>query len=488
LTPKEVITLATKKQIYDDNLARIEQQEKLYHYYQGNKNELESYLIDALSITYDIDDISEMQLNYVNIVKKLVNQIAVIYKKQPDRYLANEDGERNEDWTNYYLEMLPDDIENKDKTANRYGLLFDTVLTQVYFDNGIKYRVHPSQNINVKVDDEDTQKIKILMYDKYFNDELYTIVFTDTEHYKLDQDGNPVSFKGNENNKNSFGVIPFARWITGQFENLWGEGMTDAVNVNEQINFLLTKLVNRDIVLGTEGVTLAVNCGLKKKVIEEDGTTTSTLRKVRVGRKHPIVVENLKSDDQPARVEHIAFTSHIQEIKDTIDWYIKLIALTKGLNPNSFLAETQATSGYSKIIDSMEQLEFREDMLASARLYEQERFEITRKVNNYYAGTKEGTAAKLKAIPDNLELVVDFAEIEIPRTSQEIRDDRQFEFDKDLSTPKDWLKKNNPDLTDEEAEEKLIENKKFNDSLRKQTTLFESLINKNNGVKNDVNQ
>ncbi len=486
MTPKEIITLVTKKQIYDDNEARIEQQEKLYHYYQGNKNELESYLANALLKTYSQDDIDEMQLNYVNLTKKLVNQIAVIYKKQPQRYLANSEGTKDEDATKYYNEMLPDDIENKDKTANRYGLLFGTCLTQVYFDNGIKYRVHPSQNINVKVDDEDTQKIKVVMYDKVYDGEVYTIVFTDKLHFKLDQLGNSVSFGGNKNNVNPLGVIPFARYMTEQCENLWGEGMTDAVNVNEQINFLLTKLINRDIVLGTEGVTLAVNCGLRTKKVKDDGTAVEGVNKVRVGAKHPITVENAKADEQPPRIEHVAFTPHVEEIKNTIDWYIKLIALTKGLNPNSFLADVQATSGYSKIIDSLEQLEFREDGLASARAYEQERFEITRKVNNYYAGTAEGQKAKLKSIPEDLVLVVDFAEIEIPKTQDEIQKQREFELAHNLSTPIQWLMEDNPDLKEEEAIKKLQDNKSFNDTLKKQTTLFESLIN--NGVKQNAQQ
>jgi hypothetical protein len=484
MTPKEAVDLITAKNEYDNNKLRIKQQEKLYAYYQGNSAELRQYLTSALSLTYSNADIEEMQLNFINLTKKMVNQIAVLYKKQPDRYLADESGNKNEDWTNYYLYILPDDIENKDKTANRFGHLFGTSLTQVYFDNGIKYRVHPSQNLDVAVDDEDTQKIKAVKYDKYYGRELYTIIYTDENYFKLDQNGNATKIENNEGNENFFGVVPFARFMTEQSEDLWGEGMTDAVNVNEQINFLLTKLINRDIVLGTEGVTVAVNCGLKTKRTNNDGTTSTELAQVRVGAKHPITIENAKTDEVSPSVTHTAFTPHIQEIKDAIDWYIKLIALTKGLNPNSFLADVQATSGYSKIVDSLEQLEFREDYLASGRLYEQERFDITKAVNNYYATTTEGIAAGLKVIPDGLYLVTDFAEIEIPKTSQEIRDDRTFELENNLSTPVKWLMKDNPDLTKEEAEKQLQENKMYNDTLRKQTTLFESLINKNNGVKN----
>ena len=479
ITAKETTDLMWAEHLYKQNEARQIKQEKLYAYYNGDSDDLERYLSSALTITYLATDIVDMQFQYINILKKLVNQIAVIYKKQPTRYLAKADGNKDDAATEYFLSIMPDDIAIKDKTAQRYAKLFGTSPTQVYYDKvkkKIQFRVHPSWKVSVKVDDENEHQVIDLRYDKYYDDELYTVIWTPTQHFKVDQDGNPSYIKGNEKGINPFGLIPFAWFISEQSEDLWGEGMTDATNVNEQINFLLTKLINRDIIIGSEGTIVAVNCGFKNKKGEQ--------RFPRIGLKHPVTMDDIKSDDVTPTISHTSFEPLISDIKDTIDWYIKLLALTKGLNPNSFLADVQATSGYSKIVDSLEQIEFREDDIEAARLYEQERFNIIRTVNNYYAGTKEGNG--LKKIDEKLTLVVDFADIEVPKTPQEIREDRQFELDNNLSTPAQWLMQDNTDLDLEAAKKKIEENKVYNDSLKKQKSLLDSLINKNNGVQKNV--
>ncbi|MFA5772867.1 MAG: hypothetical protein WC974_09080 [Thermoplasmata archaeon] len=477
MTQQEILSLVWKKNVHDQDKIRKAEQEKNYYYYIGSKNELEGYLTNALSLTYSIDDITDMQLNYVNLTKKLVNQLTVIYKEKPDRYLVDAAGKKVEKQTEYYLSILPEDINLQDKTAHRYGKVFGTSLTQVYFKNGkIRYRVHASQNLDIKTDDEDTKELELVAYEKYYKDEIFTIIYTADEYFKVDANGNPQKDKENPKNQNPIGMLPFARFFTEQGEGFWGEGVTDVVNTNEQINFLLTKLINRDLIIGSEGTVLATNCGLRKKGLkpdDEDG-----VKKIKIGIKNPIVVETDRTDIPAPNIQHISFQPQILEIRNTIDWYIKLIALSRGLNPNSFLADVQATSGYSKIIDSLEQLEFRQEDLENARIFEQERFEITRAVNNYYAGTQEGRDAKLQMIPEDLTLVCDFAEIEVQKTPQEIRDDRLFAWENNLSTPAHALMEDNTDLDLETAQQQIEKNKLINDELKRKTTLFESVIQK----------
>ena len=74
------LDLAYKSHLYNQNQKRIEEQEKQYAYYSGDSDKIRTYLSKALEITYDSDDIEDMQLNYVNLTKKMIDQMAVVYR------------------------------------------------------------------------------------------------------------------------------------------------------------------------------------------------------------------------------------------------------------------------------------------------------------------------------------------------------------------------------------------------------------------------
>jgi hypothetical protein len=201
------------------------------------------------------------------------------------------------------------------------------------------------------------------------------------------------------------------------------------------------------------GTPFAINCGLTYKT--EAGTE---IKKVRVGAKHPIVVENAKSDDVTPSFEYKNANPLITEIKDTIDWMIKLIAITKGIDPNSFLQDVKATSGFSKVVDSLEEMEMRQDDIEPCRIYENERYMITQKVLevNKPKGYKE-----IKG-----DFICDFAEIVATKSLEEMIKESEFKLKNNLITPIDLLREQNPDLTDEQLEERYNENKEINDKLK----------------------
>lgn len=485
MTPEQMITLTTKEFLYNNDETRKEIHEKFYHYYKGNDAQIKEYLTSALSITYSADRIAQFQLNYINITNKLINQLAVIYKQPATRKLARLDSQGkyivDEKATEYLKKISPLDINTQDKTAHRFAKLFGSSFTQVLFKDGtIKYRIHPCYQLTIRCEEDDIEKMNLLMYDRECNKdgrpEITTVVWTEDNHYKLDELGNIEPIENNEANINPYGCIPFAKFILNHGEDIWGVGQGDAVNVNEQINFLLTKLINDDVVLGTAGTVLGVNLGLIKKGTV-DGVETG-VREIKIGVKNPITVENARSDGGilPPSLNHISFEPQIEAVKQTIDWYIKTIALTKGLNPNSFLADAQSTSGYSKIIDSLEQLEIRQDDLEACRVFEKERFEITRKVNNYFAGATEGREYKLQVIDEDLEMLIDFAEIEIPKTQDELWRDRENRIKYNMASPRDFIIEENPDEDEISAQGIIDENKIINESMQPKTE-GQSLLN-----------
>lgn len=446
-----------------ENLLRIQQQEKLYDYYISDELKILKRLNNVLAVTFDEDDIEEFQKEYVNITKKVINQLAIVYKEPAQRTLQSS-GKPDEKLTKYYSSILPANVNTTDKSAHRYSKLFNTSLTRVNFRNGrVVYDVLPSHLFDVITDDNDPYMLKQISYDKYIknadgDDELYTVFWTKDKHYMRQVlevgdkyiFGDEVPIGNNKEMINPYRVIPFAVMRMEMQGDFWGTGQCDLANVNEQLNFLLTDLTNGGIIMQSWGTPFLANTGLEEKN-----------KKVRFGPKHPIAVKQTNSEFPPV-FEYKNANPLISEVRATIDWKIKMIALTKGLNPNSFLADAKAASGYSKIIDSLEQLEIRRDDIEPCRIYEDERFNITRKVVNYHTEFQENG---LEKIPDDEYLAVDFAEINIPQTTDENIKENEFKLKNGLISVVDLMKKQNPDLTDEEIKEKIKRNMEVNKKI-----------------------
>lgn len=481
-----VLQLPYAKDKYDKGELRKKEQEKLFWYYSGDKHNILRCLDQTLSITYDLaDDVTEMQKQWVNITERIIDQLAVVYRDPAKRTLIK-NSKVDKEKTELYNSVLPSDLNTEDKYAHRLAKLQNTIFTQVIPDKRtkkIKYKTMPSHLIDVVYDDEGN--LIEFSYQKYFRvnnqDQWYKVVWTNEENFAYDGYGNPVNIPGRKDKTNPFGVIPFAKLQMKKCIDDWGEGASDVVNVNEQLNFLLTKLVNSDIVLGTEGTLLGINLQLDTK-----GKDDSGLKKIKVGRRHPIIVNTkgqlTQGEAQPS-LQHVSFDPHIAETMDFIDWYIKYIASLKGLNPSAILSLVKDTSDYQKLMDAVDQLEIRRDDIEPLRTYEKERFEITRKVVNAYTKIE---GFEFQEIPEDLELQVDFADVKIQETSTDKWLRREKEFNNNMSSPVDWMIEENPDLKPEDAKKKLEENRTINTTIgvAKQKSLVETLFNNNNGDQN----
>ena len=501
------LILAFHKDMYDKNKIRISEQRKQYVYYSGNSYEIERYLLAALDKTYAPKDINEMQLQFVNLTKKIINQMAVVYRDPAIRYLVFEEKnikiEKDEEGIEVevnkneekeiklsvgYNELLQSDVNIQDKRAHRLASLQNTILTMVSLNEKtgkIKYKTRPSHLYNIDTDN-DGRLIEV-SYSKYYIGESgeleeFRIFWTDDLMYMKDTSDNKMNLpkkddarKLRSGDKNPFGVIPFALLTMEESEDGWGEGKNDIINVNEQINFLLTKLVNRDIVLG-EGVFVGTNLELDKKGTESEGETD-----IRASVSHPITVDNVLVGMVQPTLQHVSVNPQIRDVRETIDWYVMYVAGLNGLRGADIISQIKDTSDYQKIMDAVDQMELRQDDIEALRNYERERYEITRAVNNSYVGTEIGNEFKLKDIPNGLVLRVDFADIVIHETPEDLRNQRDWELPHGLSTEIDWLRQDNPDLTEIEARKIIEKNKKFNQENSKPISRFEQLT-ANEGV------
>ncbi len=450
------------------NCKRIENQRWLYDYYSGKEDAVIGYLEDALGLVYDTQDIQEFIKDWINTTEKLINQSAIVYHEPPKRKILTGD-KVNDKLTEYYNGLLPSNT--KPKTAQRYAKLLDTSLTKIYFKEGkANYVVLPSHYYNVSCSDTDPMKPEMISYAKDFmidgKWQIFQVFWTADEHFmihvveysdgKYVYDGGklpvPVPQGTAPNTKmiNPYKILPFATLRLREGSEFWGEGQTDVVTVNEIVNVLLTGLLNNDIILASRGFPVFTNT--KKGSVQEN---------IRWGIRHPLIIE--QGGDKDAKVEFFYANPQIAEIRETVDWKIRQIGMLKGLDPNKYLADVKATSGFSKVMDSLEQIEIRRDDIEPCREYEDECFNIIRAINNTLIGTTEGKG--LVKIPDEAFLQVDFPEIKMPMTAEEKQKDNDWKLSKNLINILDLAKQENPDIEDDKLKEQIIENKKINDEL-----------------------
>lgn len=455
------LELTFAKDKFQKNAVRRKEQFRQHVYYSGDDFNMRRYLDEVLATTYRMEEIKDMQKQVVNITKKIVNQQSVVYSEPALRKIKV--GEKVDDeLTKYIRRIMPDNINTVDKTANRYANLSNVSLTHVLFSvNTGKFRlkVSPAYLFNADTDEEDN--LSKVSYQKYATirgvDQIVTVVWTKNTHYYMDEFGNRIPVSDAE--KNDFGIITFADFVVEQQPYYWGEGQNDLINVNEQVNFLLTKLVNSDIISGTEGIPLFIN--LKESILgmaEDDGTS----KKIRLSRKRPIFADGVTKEDVLPDAKYINSTPYVKEVIEFVDWYIRLIANMKGLDPNRVLGKVQDTSDYQKIADLSEQIEIRRDTIDSARQYEKKRFDIIRTMNNmYYKNKQLQRKFDLQEIPLDCELVVDFADLDISKTVADKVLMRRHEAEFGISTPVDWYLEKNPDVSREIAEENIKKNKEY---------------------------
>lgn len=497
---RQLDLLKKENESINDNL-RIEQQEKAYYYYAGDSNEIKGYLEEAITQVFGDKIVkgNEWLYEWLNVTEKLINRQAVIYKEPAARYIIGKDGKEDETLTEYYNKIIPPDVNSKNKKAHRFSKLFNTSLTQVTFNKEsgkIDYVIEPSFKLKVIPDENDYLKISELVYLKEFKNErgineVFEVVWNKNEHYKRDASGKKYPIKdsgmGNPFEENGEGVIPFAILRISEGEDFWGIGAEDIINMNSIVNFLLTFLLNNGIILGSSGTLLGINLGLNNRGTINDDTGE---REVRFGIRHPITVDNVRDGEAPPSLQYISTQPLITEIQNSIDYRIKQIAVLKGLNPNTILSTIKDTSDYQKMMDSLEQIEVRRDDIEPCRNYEKELFKITRIVNNTAAQDSVlKSKFNLQEIPEDVEIKVDFAEIVIEKTNEELWQDREKRLALNLTTPIEILIEENPDLSENEAKKILEDNRLINMTIgsNKQPSIVETLLGNNSIKKEKVN-
>jgi predicted double-glycine peptidase len=291
--------------------------------------------------------------------------------------------------------------------------------------------------------------------------ERFIVVWNNEEHYILNTNlvKMLIQKEGNSNNYlNPYGIIPIATlWL--ETVDIWGDPQYRLVehyvansltnvwkNYNEFFHIGgIPVLSNVDI----NNITNKGNNKIRPVTIPGEGGEPLTLNYAAGNEKKlqisPDVILNLGSDlNQQPNFRFETPQSNLELIQNLIDWDIKKNLSDYNIPRNAFSTETTPESGYSKMVSEMEVINARKKHLLPCLAMENELFEVVKVLLEYKYNVKFPTGSTLK---------VDYVEYEYPRSPAERAQEIDINIKYNIKSPVDYIMEDNPELSEEEAED-----------------------------------
>lgn len=398
-------------------------------YYDGDNTN--QYIQDK----FDINNFREVPCMSFNITKRLIDKMSRTYQLPPNRTLAsgNDQYKNLSRFKNYKMGHV-----------ERMTNLLGTVALQITMSENMGepvFKYEPILYFDVTTSEMNPLEITSIQYPIFNNvddasqgNETLTFAYFDNERYMvLDNEDNVIVEE-----PNPYGRIPFV-FINRQhlLDSVFSAGAYDIVSCNEMLNILFTELnlglrfqlFGQYVASGVYEDEKFERWGSDQVITVPDGVDVKLLQPM----------PNVDSALKVARsmVELVATNNHMSV---------------------SF-AETSRDRPQSGIALKIKELESHENFEKEREkwsFYEQEIFMLERVI------------ASVSGINIGNNLGVDFKEPEYPQTAADEIAMQQFLLDNDLTTKAKILRKYNKDLTLEQAEQEVKENKESNEQGKEQ--------------------
>ena len=391
-------------EITSDN---VEERYRFLSYYEGMSQEMEKDLAKYFPIKS-----LEVPMIVQNVTSKLINARAIAYKNTPER--SNES----------YLDSVRD-LDQSMITAERLTYLLGSHLIKSRYNEESKM-IEYDQIIEFEPIFEPRSREPFAYVYPIYNhgqardNEVVYAYWSAEEHFLIHQNGKIESV--NDENVNPYGVLPFTichrhPYTTDFIRN----GATDIVNANLMINVLMTEL----------GLAMRLQA-LGQPVI----SGVDQMNQVALGVDKPMILP------EGASFNFVSPGGNLSQYIDSIRFYVDSVAYNNNLKVKWSVGRESFVSGEAL---KMAEIDLTEAVMGDYQMIwreaENKRFKTDRRILEVHGIN----------IPD--EFSVDFSEPRFPLTAKEERDQWTWEWGNDLSKPKDWLRKYNPDLTEDELDE-----------------------------------
>ena len=397
--------------------ARRKEIRKHLDYYSGVSTE------QYISNYFNGDAFSEIPPTVTNFTRKFVNKISRIYVLGAKRTVG--------DSTERYEELIP----TKDvrmKHSERMTRLLGTVANRVYWVDGV-FDYRPIYYFEAYFDDNPFKPISIVYpllnstADLSNTSELQWEYWDEEKYGVMDGEGKLLS-----EIPNPYGIIPFVfTHREDQIDSFFVEGASDIINCNEQVNIALTEM----------------NLGMRYNMFGQPWVNG-----LRADQSMLRAGSNTILDMGEDGVYNITSPQgNIMEAIENIRFQIELVALNNHLFVQFAESGGEVPSGISLMIKDLDRKEDYYDDIALWRLYEKEFYDVERVIAEYNG----------ISLPE--EFGVDFDEVQYPKTIQDQILKDEFDIKNNLITRAKIMVRDNKDLSIEQAQSIIDENKSVNE-------------------------
>ena len=382
-----------------------------------------------ISSYFSGDAFSEIPPSVTNFTRKFINKISRIYSLGAKRNVGN--------FTERYDALTP----TKDvrmKHSERMTRLLGTIANRVHWrDDYFDYR--PIYYFEAYFEDNPFEPSAIIYpllnstADLSNADNLQWEYWDSEKYGVMNEDG-----KMTEEIENPYGMLPFVfTHREDQIDSFFVEGASDVVNCNEQVNIALTEM----------------NLGMRFNMFGQPWVTG-----LRTDQSMLRAGSNTILDMGEDGAYNVTSPSgNIAEAINNIKFQIELVASNNHLWIQWAESGGEVPSGISLMIKDMERKEDYYDDIALWRMYEQGFYDVERAIAEYNG----------ISLPE--EFGVDFEEVEYPKTVQDQILKDEFDIQNNLITRAKIMVRENKDLTVEQAQVLINENRGVNEQENRQS-------------------
>ena len=413
-----IIYNLTEKMLYDllmDTIeeghnSEMEQRERLLDYFEGInlEQDIKGY--------FDSDSLSQIPPMYINLVRNIISRRALVYQQAPVRY------------NDKYNEVIGD-LDSFMKQFEQLTYLLGTEALYTHWDNSqnkLKYRpIHFFTPFFKPNEDEPFA----IMYQAESHlqarteDAQYMFWSKDTDdmegkHFMISSRGKITSIVPDD--RNPYGdILPFNIAHRHPFtRDFFREGASDLVDGMRSINIMLTELALH----GRFQLGQPVFTGL------------DTEQRINFGQDKALVLP------EGANFQYATPNANVQAMIESTKYMVDSIAQANNVRIN--WADKSQESGLSK---KMSQLDLQDALRSDTEQiyipFEKQQFEIANRICEVSGGINLGD-----------QFSIDFAEREVPMSTDEEIKYYDWAFKNDLETRQSYLRKKNPDLQEEEIQ------------------------------------
>lgn len=407
----------------------------------------------------------------VNIVKRIVNEISIVYKVAARRDAVLSEGvvareERKVDARYAELQSRFDFDIFMDQ-VNKYTNLCNEAVVRVSPDfekKCVQLDLLTPDIVSVSQSRSNPSRYDRLTYSVTFvdtpaNKEIQYIYWDKFgKHLVVDQDFKDITKNVNPENKEP-GVNPYKDklpfYITHRqipMGSIW-----DSTSGND----LLSAAIQAGVNLTALNYLFKRNSykQLKIKGIEKKDLPLEII----TDPAYPLVLNGVDVD-----ADVLDFQIDIAKLMGFVKDKILLVCNNYGISAEMLQSSISSSSGYALRIKKEALLEKRQEQIKYYRSYEAEIFEIVRMVNNTYFPNDK--------ISDTAVFNVDFGEISIPDDPATEREKWKFDFQTGAADIVDYVMSRNPDLTRDEAVKKIDANLAMNKKMGGSGIDFDALF------------